>query len=209
MKIQYLGHSSFLLAWKDTRIVTDPYGDVGFSFPHVRADGVTVSHGHYDHCNTDGVEAPLLFDRAGSYRLGAVRLNAIPSFHDDAGGARRGKNLIFRFEGEGITVCHLGDLGERCGEETAERIGHTDVLLIPVGGNYTIGAEEAAKLVGLLRPSVVIPMHYHVPGLTVDIAGPEAFLSRFENVVRLNASSLEVTADALAGDTKIILMERK
>lgn len=207
MKIQSLGHSSFLLTSEQgTRIVTDPYGDVGLVFPHVEAEAVTVSHSHYDHANTGAVRAPLVLMREGSYRVGDVLVTAVSSYHDDQKGKKRGGNLIFSFEADGVVVRHLGDLGEPCCEETVRRIGKTDVLLLPVGGNYTIDAAEAERYVRAIAPAYAIPMHYHVPHLTVDIEGVEPFLRRFSAVER--AEALSLGGSVPKGETKIIVLER-
>lgn len=180
MIIRYLGHSSFLLESEGgVRIVTDPFGDVGLSFPRLQADGVTVSHFHYDHCNVDAVETEKIFSKAGEYSLGDVKISAFETCHDDCGGKKRGKNLIFRFDFSGVTVCHMGDLGEKFSKELCNKIGRTDALLIPVGGNYTIGAKEAKRYADEIRPRYILPMHYFVKGLTVDIAPPDDFLKLY------------------------------
>lgn len=211
MKIQYLGHSSFLLTMGGVRIVTDPYGDVGFRMPQVRADVVTLSHLHYDHANTRAVQAHTLLQEAGSYRAGSVAITAVRRYHDEVQGRKRGEDLVFRFEGEGISLMHLGDLGERCTPEVCASIGRADILLLPVGGNYTIDAAEAKRYVEALSPAVVIPMHYRVPGLTVDIEDVTPFLSLFDKTERAG-STVEFTAEALkkgSARTRIILMERE
>lgn len=209
MTIKYLGHSCFYLADSaGVSVVTDPYGAVGFGMPAVSADVVTVSHSHYDHCNVSAVRGgPTVLSSAGSFRVKNVGFEAVLSYHDDAHGAKRGQNLIFKIFMDGVTVCHLGDLGERPSESLLQKIGHADVLLIPVGGNYTIGAEDAAAYVEALSPAVAIPMHYRVPGLTVDVGGPEPFLSLVKGEV-LRASEVEVSRDSLKGNKKIIVMDR-
>lgn len=213
IKIDYLGHSCFLLRSQGgVRIVTDPFGSIGYPLPPAEADIVTVSHGHYDHCNVAGVGgAPRVIRSTGRYTAGDVLISAVESFHDDAQGRKRGGNLIFRFETEGLTVCHLGDLGEPC---TAQRLAdiHADVLLIPVGGHYTIGAEEAMKYVARIAPAAVIPMHYYTAGLQVDIAGADEFLRRAAAsgiAVERCGGSVELDARALEKNkTKILYMER-
>ena len=172
MKLEYYGHSCFRMTFASgTRIVTDPYGDVGFPMPHTEADIVTVSHGHYDHCNVAAVGgAPAVLSAPVSCEKGGVKISAIPCFHDDAHGAKRGKNLIFRFRAEGLDVCHLGDLGERANERIIEALRGADVLLIPVGGHYTIDAMEAKEYVSRISPKLVIPMHLRCGG-TVDLTG--------------------------------------
>lgn len=215
MKIQYLGHSSFLLtSKKGTKIVTDPYGEVGFSMPCIEADAVTVSHRHYDHCNVGAVSAPLMLSEAGEYSVADISVSAVERFHDEAHGAKRGKNLIFRFLIDGLRVCHLGDLGEPCSPGTVQAIGPADVLLIPVGGNYTIDARTAKEYVGLVKPSVVIPMHYKTAGLTIDISSADGFLGLFTSekdvqIVRGGNSVTLSRSDLGSSKTKILVLERK
>lgn len=184
MKIKYLGHSSFLLTESTgTAIVCDPYDDkVGFSMPKVRADAVTVSHHHFDHDAVKKVSGnPVILDREQGYELPGVEIKAVKSFHDDEGGKKRGENVIFKFRMDGLDVCHLGDLGEECSPELIEAILPVNVLLIPVGGNYTIDAEMAMEYVDRIMPDVVIPMHYRVKGCEVDIDRVDDFLALAED----------------------------
>ena len=162
MKIRYLGHSCFMLTESTgTTIVTDPYGAIGYKMPSVKADAVTVSHGHYDHNNVGAVKgSPVIFDEEGTYEIGGVDVTAIKSYHDDENGERRGDNLIFKFRMDGLEICHLGDLGEECSSALIEMLLPVHVLLIPVGGNYTIDAEQAKEYVDRIMPAIVIPMHY-------------------------------------------------
>ncbi len=213
MKIRYLGHSCFLLTESTgTRILTDPYGDVGFKMPRVEADVVSVSHGHYDHNNVKAVGGnPVVLDKEGQYEVGGVEIIAVKSYHDNANGAERGENLIFKFRLDGIEVCHLGDLGEECSSSLIEMLLPVHVLLIPVGGKYTIDSEQAKEYVDRIMPSIVIPMHYKSKGLSLDIDKPDAFLSEFEeeDVEETGASEIELTRDDIDEETtKIILMER-
>ena len=180
MKIRYLGHSSFLLTDSaGTAVVTDPYyASIGYVMPRVTADAVTVSHHHYDHDNVKAVGGtPVILDKAKSYGLAEVAISAVESFHDDRGGALRGKNVIFKFRMDGLNVCHLGDLGEKCSQELIEAIMPVNVLLIPVGGNYTIDAMAAKEYVDRLKPKVVIPMHYRCRGGVIDIGKVDEFIS--------------------------------
>ena len=213
MKIRYLGHSCFLLTESTgTRILTDPYGDVGFRMPRVEADVVSVSHGHYDHNNVKAVGGnPVVLDKEGQYEVGGVEIIAVKSYHDNANGEERGENLIFKFRLDGIEVCQLGDLGEECSSSLIEMLLPVHVLLIPVGGKYTIDSEQAKEYVDRIMPSIVIPMHYKSKGLSLDIDKPDAFLSEFEeeDVEETGASEIELTRDDIDEETtKIILMER-
>lgn len=213
MKIRYLGHSCFEFTESTgTTIVTDPYGNVGFNMPKTRADAVTVSHSHYDHNNVKAVGGnPVIFDREGQYEIGGVDITAIKSYHDDENGAKRGENLIFKFRMDGVEVCHLGDLGEECSSSLIEALLPIHVLLIPVGGNYTIDAQQAKEYVDRIMPSYVIPMHYKTKGLDIDIDKPDDFIDLFEeeDVEELEGSELELFRDDVTEEqTKLILMER-
>ena len=213
MKIQYLGHSCFVLTESTgTTVVTDPYGKIGFSVPAVRADVVTVSHQHYDHNNVAAVEGhPLIIDKEGFYTFDGVEVTGIRSFHDDEGGAVRGENIIFKFRMDGLDVCHLGDIGESCTAELLEQILPIDILLIPVGGKYTIDSEQAREYVDRIMPSIVIPMHYKTKDLNMDIEKPDDFVDSFEDeeVENCEDGGIEIFRDDLSGDcTKVILMER-
>lgn len=209
MTINYIGHSCFLLRGNNgTSLVTDPFGDVGLSFPRIRCDVVTVSHGHFDHSNVGAVGGdPVVLSEAGKFSVAGMDIEAKECFHDDANGSKRGKNLIFTVCLDGVTVCHLGDLGQRADENILRSIGRPDVLLIPVGGNYTIDGEEAAKYVRAVRPAAVIPMHYYVEGLKVDIADESRFLKAMGGKFSRQKEAV-FERNNLPSDQKIIIMER-
>ncbi len=209
MQIDYIGHSCFALeSGAGLRIVTDPFGDVGLPLPPLSADILTVSHGHYDHNNVSAVAHDKLFDRAGKYEYGGATIEAFRSMHDDVHGAKRGENLIFSFELDGMRIVHLGDCGMRAEELPAGL--SPDILLIPVGGNYTIDAREAMRYIAALSPGIVIPMHYRVDGLRVDIDGVEKFLKFAKELypVSYAKGGLSLTKASLPSSTKIIVMER-
>ena len=214
MKIRYLGHSSFqLIESTGTTIVTDPYSSsLGSEMPAVTADAVTVSHHHYDHDSVERVGGkPLVIDKEGSYDVTGVEINSIRSFHDNNGGKERGENIIFKFSMDGIEVCHLGDIGEECSTELIESLLPVDVLLIPVGGTYTIDAEQAKEYVDRIMPDIVIPMHYREKGKKLDIDRVEEFTDLFEEdeVETDESGEIEISREDLGGDaTKIIVMEK-
>ena len=214
MKIRYLGHSSFqLIESTGTTVVTDPYAEsLGIEMPIVSAAAVTVSHPHYDH---DAVKkiggSPIVIDKEGSYELSGVEINSIKSFHDPEGGRLRGENIIFKFSMDGIEVCHLGDIGEECSTELIESLLPVDVLLIPVGGTYTIDAEQAKEYVDRIMPDIVIPMHYREKGKRLAVDKVDDFCDLFEEeeVENEGESEIEISREDLGGDsTKIIVMER-
>ena len=213
MKIEYLGHSSFKLTESTgTSVVCDPYDDsVGFDMGRVHADAVTVSHGHFDHNNIKAVEGnPIVLDKECSYDLPGVEIDAIKSFHDRQRGKQRGENLIFKFRMDGIDVCHLGDLGEDCSSELIDLLLPVNVLLIPVGGTYTITAEMAKEYVDRIMPDIVIPMHYKSKDCKLDIDRVDEFTSLFdeEYVEEIEGNELELMRSDFDGGTRVIVLGR-
>lgn len=164
MLITYHGHAEFEIQLANGyTIVTDPYdAHVGYEMKEYLCDAVTVSHSHGDHNYTDKLLGHYArVDSSGEWHLAPdVKVCAIPSVHDEAGGTKRGKNLIMKLEAEGLTLVHLGDQGDRITAEQQAAIGSVDILMIPVGGFYTIDAQLAKETVSQLNPRVVIPMHY-------------------------------------------------
>ena len=215
MKIQYLGHSSFKLTESTgISVVTDPYDDsVGYHMPETDADAVTVSHHHYDHDAISKVKGnPVVLDKETGYILkDSVEISSIMSFHDDCRGKKRGENIIFKFRMDGLDVCHLGDLGEDCSSDLIEMILPVNVLMIPVGGNYTIDAKMAKEYVDRIMPDIVIPMHYRAKGCKLDIDKVNDFIDEFDGenvVIAETGDEIEISRDDLDGEqTTIIVME--
>lgn len=209
MKIEYLGHSAFLLTAKDgTRIVTDPYAGVGYPMPHVAAEYVVCSHAHGDHANVRGVAGVRdVVTEAGEYALGGFRVTGIPAWHDEVKGAKRGANTVFLYEADGFCVCHMGDIGQPPTAALLEAIGSPDVLCIPVGGVYTVDAAGAAEYVRLIRPKIVVPMHYDLPGGTLGIASPDAFIKLTREREQICLPAIELPCREAEGKT--VLLEVK
>ena len=184
MKIQYLGHSCFKLTESTgTTIITDPYKGIGYELPKgLKADAVTVSHSHFDHNHVKAIGGhPRVLDKEGFYELPGVEITGIKSYHDNQGGRQRGENIIYKFRMDGLEVCHLGDLGEECSSELLEMILPVNILLIPVGGTYTVDAELAKEYVDRIMPEIVIPMHYKTRSLNLDLDKADAFLDLFDD----------------------------
>ena len=163
MKIKYLAHASFLITTDDgTRIITDPYA-TGDELDHgtidESADIVTVSHDHFDHNNAAAIKGNPQVVRNTAMVKG-IAIQAIPSAHDESGGSQRGENNIYCFEVDGIRVCHLGDLGHLLTDDQVAAVGKVNVLLVPVGGYFTIDAEAAQTVSEQVWAPVIIPMHY-------------------------------------------------
>lgn len=184
MEIKFFGHSCFQIKGKKTTVITDPFDPafVGLKIPRLSAEIVTISHDHPDHNNFSAVSGtsrrkePFVVDGPGEYEIDEVKIFGISSFHDGQQGKDRGKNTIYTIEMEGLRVVHLGDLGHKLTEEQVEELGMTDILLVPVGGTYTLGPEEAVEVVSQLSPSIIIPMHYRLPKLKFELLPPDDFL---------------------------------
>lgn len=190
MKLSWLGHSCFLLESNGFRLLTDPYHDVpGLPDIQEEADAVFCSHQHFDHAYLAGVH--LLPGKEPPFSIRTVE-----TFHDPEGGSLRGKNTIHCFSAEGITVVHLGDLGHLLSPEQIRAIGPCDVLLIPIGGVFTIDPVEAKEIVEALSPSVVIPMHYRLGEIDFpELSCANEFISRFpsEQVHKYSGNTLSLT----------------
>lgn len=182
MEIKYLSHSSFLVKTKDAKIVMDPFDPkiVGLKFPKQEADIVTISHEHKDHSYTDLIEGePLILTWPGQFEKKGVRIWGLSSFHDKVQGKERGENVMYKFESEGISILHCGDLGVVPSDDQIDEMGDVDILLVPVGGKYTITAEEAIHLIKKVEPAIAIPMHYGRPDIIIEGLAPlDEFLKK-------------------------------
>ena len=182
MIIAWQGHSCFKIQDKTgadgVTIATDPFENkIGLRAPNFEADIVTVSHDHYDHNNVKALRGePFVINTAGEYDVKGIGVKSVESFHDEKQGKERDVNVIYRFEIDGISVSHLGDLGHILDNKQLEVLSGTDILLIPVGGKYTIDAKKAVEVVSQIEPRIVIPMHYKIPGLKIDIDGVDKFI---------------------------------
>jgi L-ascorbate metabolism protein UlaG (beta-lactamase superfamily) len=212
MKVKYIGHACFLLTAGDgKRILTDPYepgsydGAVKYRSIDEDADIVLVSHGHPDHSYTAGVPgSPVIVDQAGETTVDGIRIHGIPTWHDTSQGAERGSNIIFKVQTDDMAVCHLGDLGHTLDEETARKIGQVDVLLLPVGGFFTVGTSEADALIAALDPRLVIPMHFKTAGADFPIAPVDDFLEGRGGVTRAGSPEIELTAGSIPAGVLVL-----
>jgi len=208
MRIKWLGHACFLLEYADgTRVVTDPFGDIGYPSPAVRADFVTVSHGHFDHNAVAVVQgSPQVVDRPGETAAAGLKFTGVSTFHDSHGGKDRGPNIVFCIEGDGLRVCHLGDLGHIPDAGQVSSIGQVDILLLPVGGHFTIDADAAKATAELLDPGIIIPMHYKTPAIDFPIETADRFLKKYAKAEVPGAAEIEVTPQDLGGETRVIVL---
>lgn len=180
MKIKYNGHASFTLYGTQRSLIIDPFGDIGYEQERDDVDYCLCTHTHFDHYAVGAADERAVID-FNNYSL-FDWLRAVESFHDDAYGQKRGKNLIFVFETDGMVFCHMGDIGQPLDLKLTEKIGKVDVLMIPVGGNYTIDAATAYDYATAINAPLVIPMHYKTQRSNIDIDGKADFISRFDLV---------------------------
>lgn len=209
MKIKYLAHASFLItSEKGIKIITDPYtpgGGLKYGAIKESADIVTVSHEHGDHNNTAAIKGnPVVVKNNAEIK--GIMIKAIPTEHDEKGGSQRGKNTIFCFSIDGINVCHMGDLGHMLTDVHVKAIGKADVIMLPVGGFFTINAATATKVAERLKPAIIIPMHYKTDKAEFPIAGVEDFIGGKTNISRINGSEIELTPGKLPQAPQIVVL---
>jgi L-ascorbate metabolism protein UlaG (beta-lactamase superfamily) len=207
MRLRWFGHSTFLLSGDAGEVMIDPFDgalarergtDWGYpDIEGVEPDLLLISHEHFDHANQDAIggDPQVIRSTAGSFESPVGDVLAVASEHDPSAGTERGPNAIFRFELDGIGVCHMGDFGQSAlRPEQREAIGTVDVLLVPVGGHFTIDAEAAAELVRAIDPAVVVPMHYGSEKVGLPLSPVEDFLGLVEDreLQRSDSAELEL-----------------
>lgn len=213
--MRYLGHAAFELALSDGRkVLFDPYepgsydGAVGFAPIEGSYDVVVVSHDHPDHRWKKAVEAAGdVVDKAGEYDLGGIRVTSYPTFHDESGGSERGTNLVSIVEADGLKVAHLGDLGHMPELGAMPALKGVDVLLVPVGGFFTIDAETAAEVVRAVGPAIAVPMHFKTAKLGFPIAPVDGFISAVGEAEVRGGSELEIEKAGLPAEGKVVVLE--
>jgi L-ascorbate metabolism protein UlaG (beta-lactamase superfamily) len=214
MTINWYGQSCFQIlisAGKSetTSIIIDPFNEsIGLKLPRkLEADVALVTHNHDDHNNVKRISNnPFVINSPGEYDIKEIFVQGIPSFHNEKGE----KNTIYKIEAEKIKLCHLGDLGQKeLTTEQLETIGDVDILMIPVGGVFTIGAQEAVKIMSQIEPKITIPMHYKLPGLNIKLDPLDNFLKvlgidKLEKVQKLSIKEKDLPQDE---EAKIIVLE--
>ncbi len=182
MIITWQGHSCFKIQDKigpdGITLVTDPFNkDIGLKVPNFEANIITVSHDHSDHNNISALRGtPFIINCAGEYDHQGVLVEGIDSYHDNKEGTERGSNIIYRMEIEDISIVHLGDLGGSLDNSQLEKLAGTDILLIPVGGIYTLDAKTAVEVISQIEPRIVIPMHYQTKDLKIKLDPVDKFI---------------------------------
>lgn len=208
MEISWRGHSCFVIKGKENTIVTDPcHPDLGYPLSDLRADIVTISHFHPGHAYTEAVgTSPRKVKGPGEYEIDKTFITGIATFHDNRKGEIRGKNTIYALEVDGLTLCHLGDLGHRLTPQLVEEIGDVDILFLPVGEVSTLSLDAALEIIGQLEPRIIIPMHYKTPAFRGNLGSLERFLNKMR-IGGLEAKpKLSVTASSLPSSTQVVVL---
>ena len=217
MDIYWYGQACFKLKGKNAAVLIDPYDPemVGLKLPKdLSSDVCLTSHDHKDH-NNIGVTTnpaggkPMVFKQVGEYEVSGVVISAISSFHDNSQGSQRGANIIFHLMFDNLDIVHLGDLGQsKLTEEQVAQIGQTDILLIPVGGVYTIDAKAASEIVSQLEPKIIIPMHYKIEGLKFELESVDNFLKEMGAEGVVAQPKLSVTREKLPEEPQVIVLSK-
>ena len=209
VEISWLGHSCFVLKGKEKTVITDPYRpELGYSLGQPEADIVTVSHFHPGHSYVEGIaNSPKQVKGPGEYEIGNVFITGLACYHDNEKGNARGKNTIYLLETEGLTLCHLGDLGHPLTASLVEELGNCDVLFLPVGEVSTIPVNVAVETIRQLTPHIVIPMHYKTDVLTRNLERVDKFLAKMGIHGIEPKPKLSITQASLPAELQTVVFE--
>jgi len=207
MEISWLGHSCFQLRGKNVTLITDPFSpQLGHSLGKISAPIVTISHDHPGHNYAGGVDGePRIVRGPGEYEISDVLITGVASYHDNKHGQELGRNTIYIIHMDDLVICHLGDLGHVLQEEQLEEVADADMLLVPIGGQHTINAAQAAEVISQVEPHIVIPMHYSPP--TGDAPNPLDKFCREMGIEAINPQpKLSITRSTLPAETQVVIL---
>lgn len=207
-EFRWFGHNCFRIRAREATILTDPLGKLtGYSLPRQTADIVTISHQHPGHNNLSAIKPDYqVISGPGEYEMSDTFVTGIRTYHDDQTGAERGYNTVYLIEVEGMTICHLGDLGHIPGSDQIEAMAQADILLIPVGGGPVISPETAAEIVAMLEPKIVIPMQYATGAGDKDRGALAPFLTALGSSAPEPVDKLTVRASDLTDTLRLVIL---
>jgi L-ascorbate metabolism protein UlaG (beta-lactamase superfamily) len=209
MEITWFGHSCFRIKGKEAVVLMDPCSETtGYALGKVQANMVTISHAHPGHSHLDTLqEGYRAIKGPGEYEIKDTYITGIATFHDDVQGKKSGKNTVYVIEMEGVTFCHLGDLGHPLTPEVTGELGSINVLFVPVGGHSTIWAQAAADLVRNVNPGIAIPMHYKTEAEKAELEFPERFLKELGIKDLVSQPKFVVTRTNIPASTQVVLLD--
>jgi L-ascorbate metabolism protein UlaG (beta-lactamase superfamily) len=210
MEISWFGHSCFQLRGKNVTLITDPFSpQLGYSLGKISAPIVTISHDHPGHNYASGVGGnPHILRGPGEYEISDVLITGVASYHDNKRGQEHGRNTIYVIHMDDLVICHLGDLGHILQEEQLEEVADADVLLIPIGGQNTINAAQAAEVISQVEPHIIIPMHYSPS--TGDTPDPLDKFCREMGIEAINTQpKLSITRSTLPAETQVVILSNR
>jgi L-ascorbate metabolism protein UlaG (beta-lactamase superfamily) len=206
LQIRWHGHACWEIT-NDITLVTDPHDgkSIGIPAPSVIGDIILVSHDHYDHNSVKSVEkgSSKVISDGRKRNISNVEISGIDSYHDEDRGAKRGSNIMYKFEVNGIKFCHLGDLGHDLDDEAIQKIGEIDILFVPIGGTFTVDDKQAWGVVNKIKPKIIVPMHYKIGGLSLPIAGIDTFLAQSKYKVNHVGNEIDIEKEDLPANPEI------
>jgi len=216
MQIIWYGQSCFQITTSKGKnhlinIVIDPFDEsIGLKVPKLTADIVLITHSHHDHNNIKAVSGnPFIVNGPGEYEVKGVFIQGIDSHHDSSFGKERGLNTIYIIKTEEMQICHLGDFGQKeLTSEQVEQIGNIDILILPIGGVYTISAKEAKGIISQIEPKIIIPMHYQIPKLKIKLDDLDKFLKVVGIKTIEPQNKLSIKKGDLSQEAKIIVLKQ-
>ena len=211
MRIRWHGHSCFEITGRVT-VVTDPHDgkSLGIKPPSTSADIVLITHDHSDHNSFKTVRGSHkdVFSFVGEFEFEGLRFLGLQTDHDECNGSKRGKNVMYVMNADGISICHCGDLGKVPDDETMEKIRGIDILMVPVGEVYTMNIKNVLRFIASVRPRVVIPMHYRIGGLSIPVNPLDNFLDATEYDVEHVGNEIDLSAEELPSETSVWVFSR-
>lgn len=194
MQLIWYGHSCFLIKTSTgKRILMDPFeNSIGYNSNFPKCDLITISHNHFDHSYLNKAnEKTKVINELGFFDMNFSTIEGLSSFHDKSNGAKRGLNIIYVLKINNVTICHLGDLGHIPAPLILERLKNIDILLVPIGGHFTLNGSEAAKTCNLISPKYIIPMHYKNNITTLYLDDPKNFIISMKNIKKINSNIID------------------